>query len=58
MGSAQDGAEATMAAPNLQAGETGWEKSPDGVMPSLEKGQEPFRLQVSLQTDYQATSKM
>lgn len=34
VGSVQDGAEGTMAAPNLQVGETGWEKSPDGVVPS------------------------
>lgn len=42
MGYAQEAAEATMAAPNLQLEETGWEKDSDGVMPSLEKGQEPF----------------
>lgn len=42
VGCAQEAAEATMAAPNLQLRETGWEKSPDGVVSSLEKGQEPF----------------
>jgi len=31
-----------MAGPSLQLGETGWEKSPDGVVPFLKKGQESF----------------
>lgn len=41
-GCAQEAAEATMTASNFQLGETGWEKSPDEVMPTLEKDQEPF----------------
>lgn len=45
VGCAQEAAEATMATPNFQLEKTGWEKSSDGLVPSLEKGQEPFGYQ-------------